>query len=62
MINNMMQPQFDFYIVLYYKTKRVIKQETKDSIARSKDIPSSTLLPGNGARKELDVYYATLFL
>ena len=30
----------------------------KDSIARSKDIPSSTHLAGNGARKELDVYYA----
>ena len=28
----------------------------------TKDIPSSTHLPGNGARKELDVYYLTLFL
>ena len=28
----------------------------------SKHIPSSTHLPGNGAKKELDVYYATLFL
>ena len=30
--------------------------------ARSKDIPSSANLPGNGARKELDVYYTTFFL
>jgi hypothetical protein len=40
----------------------VKNKKLKDLIARSKDIPSSTHLPGNGARKELDVYYATFFL
>ena len=54
MINNMMQPKF--------QTKLVIKKKLNDLIARSKDIPSSTLLPSNDTRKELDVYYATLFL
>ena len=34
----------------------MINKKLKDSIARSKDIPSSANLPGNGARKELDVY------
>ena len=28
----------------------------------AKDIASSTHLPGNGTRKELDVYYTTFFL
>ena len=37
-------------------------KKQNDSIARSKDIPSSTHLPGNGAGKELDVYYTTFFL
>jgi hypothetical protein len=37
----------------------VINKKLKDSIARSKEIPSSTHLPGNGARKEVDVYYTT---
>ena len=40
----------------------MIKQNLKDLIARSKGIPSSTHLPGNGARKELDVYYTTFLL
>ena len=40
----------------------MINKQLKYSIARSKDIPSSTHLPGNGATKELDVYYATVFL
>jgi hypothetical protein len=40
----------------------VINKKLKDSIARSKDISSSTHLPGNGTRKELDAYYATFFL
>ena len=44
------------------KTKLVKNKKIKDLIARSKDIPSSTHLPGNGARKELVVDYATLFL
>ena len=32
-----------------------MEQESKNSIARSKDIPSSTNLPGNGARKDLSL-------
>jgi len=57
-----MQPKLHFFVVFFYKTKLVKNKKLKDLIARSKDIPSSTHLPGNGARKELDVYYATFFL
>ena len=38
------------------------RKKQKDLIARSKYIPSSTNLPVNSARKELDVYYATFSL
>ena len=37
-------------------------KKQKEKIARSKEIPSSANLPGNGARKELDVYYTLLLL
>ena len=39
-----------------------MENKQKDSIARSKDMPPSTNLPGNDARKEIDVYYTTFFL
>ena len=41
---------------------KIKNKKQKDEIARSKEIPSSANLPGDGARKELDVYYALLFL
>ena len=54
-MNNMRQPQFHFFVVFFYKTKPVINKKLKDLIGISKDIPSSTHLPSNGARKKLDV-------